>query len=128
MIKATQFPALSELVTQEMIDAYAELSGDYNPLHVDPLMAAASEFGSTIAHGPISLQVVFQSIAAGLGVDAMPPGSRIAVTFRAPVRVGDRVTMSIEELTEHEHGVDLNVVCHNQHSAVVVATTVYLPR
>lgn len=88
----TDFPTVSEHVTQESIDAYAEISGDFNPLHVDPQAAAASEFGGIIAHGPIALHPFFRAACELVGSPALPPGSSVSVTYRAPTRPGDVVT------------------------------------
>ena len=63
--------AITDVVTQAGIDAYAELSGDFNPLHVDPEAAAASEFGGIIAHGPIALHAFFRAATAWAGADAL---------------------------------------------------------
>jgi len=42
-------------ITQEEIDRYAELSGDHQWIHVDPVRAASGPFGTTIAHGMLTL-------------------------------------------------------------------------
>src|SRR5215471_8435908 len=91
------FPSITDEVTQAGIDAYAEISGDFNPLHVDPEAAAASEFGGIIAHGPIALHSFFRAATAWLGTDAMPAGSSIKVTYRAPTRPGDQVSCVLRE-------------------------------
>jgi len=44
-------PELIQAVDQNMIDAYADASGDINPLHIDPEFAKTTFFGRTIAHG-----------------------------------------------------------------------------
>ena len=62
-----EFAGITDEVTQDGIDAYAELSGDFNPLHVDPEAAAASEFGGIIAHGPIALHAFFRAATSGWG-------------------------------------------------------------
>lgn len=80
-----------DVVTEATIAAYAELSEDFNPLHVDLEAATASEFGGIIAHGPIALHSFFLAATAWLGVEALPPGSQVKVTYRHPVRPGDRV-------------------------------------
>ena len=94
----TDFPTVSEPVTQESIDAYAEISGDFNPLHVDPAAAAASEFGGIIAHGPIALHAFLRAATEWLGTDALPAGSEVKVTYRAPTRPGDEVTVRLGEM------------------------------
>ena len=98
MTDISEFVGVADLVTQETINAYADLSGDYNPLHVNPEVAAQSEFGGTIAHGPIALHSFFRSVTSWLGVDALPAASEIKVTYRAPTRPGDEVTCELREL------------------------------
>jgi 3-hydroxybutyryl-CoA dehydratase len=95
-----QFEPVSHRITQATIDAYAELSGDHNPLHVDPEYAAGTEFGSTIAHGPVGLQAFFELISRWLGEEAPPPGTRVDVVYRAPVRPGDTVVCEAETTAE----------------------------
>src|SRR5262249_39715640 len=97
VMSAAEFPSTSEAVSQETIDRYADISGDYNPIHVDQEAAAASEFGGTIAHGPIALQTFFRSLTEATGGGALPPGTEVKVTFRAPVRPGDTVRSELRE-------------------------------
>src|SRR3954454_7004561 len=117
-----EFPRVVDEVTQPGIDAYAELSGDFNPLHVDPEAAAASEFGGIIAHGPIALHAVFRSATAWLGTDAPAPGSEVKVTYRAPTRPGDDVTCAVREQRGGEGGViEVDAECVKQDETVVVS-------
>jgi 3-hydroxybutyryl-CoA dehydratase len=104
-------------VTQAGIDAYAELSGDFNPLHVDAEAAAASEFGGIIAHGPIALHGFFRAATGRLGRDALPAGSTVAVVYRAPTRPGDEITC---ELRDGEGG-EVEADCVNQDGVTVVS-------
>jgi acyl dehydratase len=82
-------------VTQPMIDAFAETTRDTYFLHVDPVRAAATPFGTTIAHGMLTL-----SLLPALGYEVCPfvAGARFPlnygfhrVRFVSPVRVGSRV-------------------------------------
>ena len=77
-------------VTQERIDRYADLSGDYTPLHVDPEFGRRTEFGSTIAHGPVCAALFFDVIHSWLGT-GWAEGVEIQAVFLAPVRSGDMV-------------------------------------
>lgn len=116
------FPAVTDTVTQDGIDVYAELSGDFNPLHVDPEAAAASEFGGIIAHGPIALHAFFRAATTWLGVDALPATSDVRVTYRAPTRPGDEVTCELRELTEPTPGrLDVVADCVKSDGTVVVS-------
>ena len=78
-------------VTKEMILAYADVSGDHTPVHVDEEFARQSHFGGIVAHGLFGL-----SLTDGLKTRAslrFPPGSSLGWTwdFLKPIRVGDRL-------------------------------------
>jgi len=75
-----------------MIDRWAEVSGDFNPVHVDPEFARNTRFGTTIAHGHISLAFCCEMLTAGFGRDWLQKGRLMDVKFTAPVRPGDTVT------------------------------------
>lgn len=82
-------------VTQEMIDAFADLSGDRQWIHVDVERARrASPYGTTIAHGFLVLSLLTRLI------DALPPSLKVThavnygaekLRFAAPVRAGSRI-------------------------------------
>jgi acyl dehydratase len=116
------FPTVSDAVTQDGIDAYAEISGDFNPLHVDPEAAAASEFGGIIAHGPIALQAFFRAATEWLGTEALPAGSEVKVTYRAPTRPGDEVGVRVNEMQTAADGrADVSAECVTQDGTTVVS-------
>ena len=83
-------PTLSKTVTQAQIDAYAEVSGDHNPIHVNPAVARAVGLDGTIAHGMLSMAFVGQVLTGWLSAE---PGrgrlGRLRVRFQAMVRPGD---------------------------------------
>jgi len=78
------------VVDMPAILAYAEITGDFNPLHVDPAFAATTAMGQPIAHGTLSMNLIWQSIAATVGNDRAGR-STIDIRFARPVFVGDRV-------------------------------------
>lgn len=78
-------------VTREMIRAFADLTGDHTPIHVDEDFARKSHFGGIVAHGLFGL-----SLADGLKTRAdlrFPPGASLGWTwdFLKPIKVGDRL-------------------------------------
>ncbi|MCW2954944.1 MAG: acyl dehydratase [Conexibacter sp.] len=117
------FPTVTDTVTQDNIDAYAELSGDHNPLHVDPAAAAASEFGGIIAHGPIALHAFFRAATEWLGVEALPAGTEVKVTYRAPTRPGDSVGCELLALD----GDVVEAACVKPDGSTVVSVRAVLP-
>lgn len=95
-------PEYSIRITQELIDEYASISGDFNPIHVDPQAGAASVFGGTIAHGCIPLEPVFQSLLRWRGSDRLPPRTHIQLRYRAPSRPGDTIRSEVRAMSESE--------------------------
>ncbi len=84
-------------VTQAMIDRFAEATGDYQFIHVDPVLAAQTPFGGTIAHGFLTLSLMPQ-LAASVADAPVIEGMRMAVNyggnavrFITPVPAGARV-------------------------------------
>ncbi len=82
-------------VTQERIDAFADATEDRQFIHIDPAAAARTPFGSTIAHGFLSLSLLSRMAA---DVMQMPETTKMAVNygldrvrFIAPVRAGKHV-------------------------------------
>lgn len=87
-------PSSWRTVTQDEVDRYAALSGDRNPIHLDPVFAAGTPFGTTIAHGYLTLSFVvplmaevFEVTGVGLGINY----GLDRVRFPAPLPVGGRV-------------------------------------
>ena len=71
------------------IHRFAVLSDDFNPIHVDREFAAASPMGGIIAHGPLSLGLVFQMLQAELTAELK--NLFVDVKFRRPVRENDTI-------------------------------------
>lgn len=99
-------PTAWHVVTQDRIDAFAELTGDKQWIHVDPERAAASGFGSTIAHGLYSLARGPHFMEELLAFDGFVLGLNYGygkVRFTAPLPVNSKIRMratitSVEEV------------------------------
>jgi acyl dehydratase len=81
-------------VTQEQIDLFAQATGDHQWIHVDPMRAAAGPFGTTIAHGFLTLSLVPKLSEATFTIDDVTMGVNYGlnrVRFTAPVPSGSRV-------------------------------------
>lgn len=117
-------PVCEIRVTQELIDTYASLSGDFNPIHVDREAAAAAEFGGTIAHGCIPMEPVFQSLQRWCGADRLPTGSVIRLRYRAPSRPGDVIRSDAQVAEDHQVDgqrlVRISFRCVNQDGQMVI--------
>ena len=83
-------------VTQAMIDTFAEATGDHQFIHVDPVRAAQTPFGGTIAHGFLSLSLMpmLAQRAGAPAIEGVKMGVNYGgnkVRFVTPVRSGKRV-------------------------------------
>jgi 3-hydroxybutyryl-CoA dehydratase len=78
-------------VSQERIDAWAEVSDDANPLHVDQTYAGSTRFGGTIAHGHLLMAFTLDLMHAAAGPAWLEGGELREARFRAPVRAGTTV-------------------------------------
>lgn len=117
-------------VTAADIDAFAAVSGDTNPVHLDAAYAAATPFGERIAHGMLAAAF----ISAVLGVKLPGPGAIYlsqSLRFRRPVRIGDAVTAkaAITELDAGKARVTFATVCSvNGKTVVDGEAVVVVPR
>ena len=94
-IEVGQRASLSRTVTDADIEAFARLTGDNNPLHVDDAFALRSRFGRRVAHGMLSAALV----SAVLGTRLPGPGAiylQQTLRFVRPVYPGDTVTATVE--------------------------------
>ena len=117
-------------VTEQDVLRYAELTGDFNPVHVDAEAAARSRFGERIAHGMLTAGYV----SAGLGMDLPGPGAIYlgqTIRFTRPVKLGDTITARAEvtALVPEKRRATLATTCRNQHGEVVLEgeATILLP-
>jgi acyl dehydratase len=111
------------LVDQASISAYADATLDYNPVHLDPAFAARTPFGQVIAHGTLSLNLIWQAIEAAAG---WPDGHefQLDVKFLLPVIVGDTVTARGSLI--RGSGSDYSVSVTNQNGRTVIEGTASL--
>ena len=96
-----RFTTSGHTVTEEDVLRFAHLTGDTNPLHVDPEWAAESRFGEQIAHGLLVL-----SFAIGLlpfERERIVALRRVCdAVFKRPVKIGDTVTVEGEIVRARE--------------------------
>ena len=82
-------------LTQADFDAFARLSGDDNPIHVDPAFAARTRFGRTVSHG-----MLLYSVLCGFLNQQFPGTVQVSqsFTFRAPTYADEPSTLQVTEL------------------------------
>ena len=108
-------------ISDEMIRAFADLTGDTNPVHLDDAYAAGTRFGRRIAHGMIAAGL----ISAALANDLPGPGTVYlsqTLQFKAAVYPGDTITTTIEvkSVRPDKPIATLATVCKNQNEVIVL--------
>ncbi|WIE49926.1 MaoC family dehydratase [Pseudomonas sp. GM17] len=97
-------------IDQQRINLFAEATGDFQFIHVDPVKAAQTPFGGTIAHGFLSLSLIPKLMEDIL---ILPVGLKMAVNygldsvrFIQPVKVDSRVRLKVDlvDVTEKKPG------------------------
>jgi len=94
-------------LTEAHVRGFAELSGDYNPLHFDEAFAAATAFGGLVVQGGLTTGLLHALVA----MDMPGPGTVFLSQdwkFTAPVYIGDTITARAEVLSVHAS----KPVCH----------------
>ena len=86
-----QLKPSSKHVDFDTIMKYAAVTNDYNPIHVDKEFAARSPMGGIIAHGTMSVALIWQALRNTLGLDALNR-VHLEIRFVQPVRIDDDVT------------------------------------
>lgn len=84
----------TQLISEEMVRKFAELSGDKNPIHFDPKYAAQTRFKKPIAHG----MLVSALISRLCGTRLPGPGSILLsqdIRYKAPCYIGETVTAEV---------------------------------
>lgn len=107
-------------VTEADVFAFAGVTGDFNPIHVNAEFARNSMFGRRVAHGMLTASLVDQTLTnlGGLGTIHMTQ----FVKFLAPVYIGDTVTVTSEVVGKQEEKTRITVksVIVNQEGKTVL--------
>lgn len=90
-----QVERFSRCFSQEEFDRFAALSGDDNPIHVDPAFSANTTFGATVAHG----MLLYSAVSSVLGTRLPGPGTlqlEQELMFPSPTYAGEEITVQVE--------------------------------
>jgi 3-hydroxybutyryl-CoA dehydratase len=109
------------LVTDELVRAFAEVSGDYNPIHLDEEFAKTTRFGRRIAHGMLSGAFISAVLGYELTEKKIVYLSQ-TLKFTAPVFIGDTVTTTatVTDIREDKGIVTMDTICTNQNDETLV--------
>ena len=130
VVAGAELVAVEMTLSRERIRRYADAAGDHNPIHLDEVAAAGTQFGGIVAHGMLMLALVSASMTATFGA-GWGADSRLKVRFRAPGRPGDtlRAGGTIERLREAGGGTvaDCAVECRNGLGELLISGEASVP-
>ncbi|MBC8030136.1 MAG: MaoC family dehydratase [Pyrinomonadaceae bacterium] len=113
--------SITRKITDKDIRAFAEVTGDHNPVHLDEAFARETRFGRRIAHGMLGASL----ISAVLGNELPGKGSIYlsqSLQFLGAVYIDDTVTarVTVTKVREDKSIVTLETVCENQRGEIVI--------
>lgn len=119
-----QSATYSKVVEERDIQLFASVSGDLNPVHLDPGFAATTRFKGCIAHGMLTGAIV----SAALAMELPGPGSIYcsqSLRFRQPVYPGDALTVSLQVTDKKDRSGRVTLACKvsNQDDTLVADGT-----
>ena len=121
-IQVGQKAQVSRKFTEHDVGEFAELSLDFNPVHLDPEFAEKSMFGQRIVHG-----MLVSSLFSGLLGKHLPGEGKIYLgqdlKFKKPVYLDQEVTATVEviEVREDKPIIKLSTTCVNDEGEVVIS-------
>ena len=120
-ISVGEAASFEKIISEDDVRAFAVLSGDYNPLHMDDAYARSTSFGARVVHGMLLAGLVSRLIGMQL------PGKRAllmkeSLEFKKPVYIGDTVTVegTLTRVSPATQIVELDI--HIQVGGTLVAT------
>ena len=112
---------ITKKITEADIQAFAEVTGDHNPIHLDDEFAKSTRFGRRIAHGMLTASLISSVLANKLpGEGSVYLGQ--SLQFVAPVFPGDEVTarVTVKQIRDDKPILKLETICVNQHDETVI--------
>jgi acyl dehydratase len=122
-------------LTQEQIDDFAKATGDYQWIHVDPERAAEGPFGTTVAHGYLTLSMLPMLLSEIVSISDAAMGVNYGtekVRFTNPVPVGSRVRLHARLVRAERRGpsviwhVGVQVEIEGKEKPALVGEVVYM--
>ena len=112
---------ITKTIEQTDIDAFAGVTGDHNPVHVDEEFAKTTRFGRRIAHGMLTASLISAVLANKLPGEGSVYLAQ-TLQFVAPVFPGDEITarVTVKQIRDDKPILKLETICVNQRNEIVI--------
>ncbi len=113
--------SVSKKITDQLIRQFADVSGDYNPIHLEEDFAKDTRFGKRIAHGMLTASFISTLLGHGLSVRKIVYLGQ-TLKFKHPAFIGDTVTAigTIKSIREDKPVVTIETTCENQDNVTLI--------
>ena len=110
---------IEKIISEKDIEKFAELSGDYNPIHMDESFASKTFFRGRIAHGLIAASLISAGLTKLFGNGNIWLSQMLE--FKAPVRIGETITSTLEISGKEAKNVyRVKTICTNMAGNIVL--------
>ncbi len=108
-------------VTDELIRQFADVSGDYNPIHLDEDFAKDTRFGKRIGHGMLTASFISAVLGYKLNVRKLVYLGQ-TLKFKYPTFIGDTVTAkaTVKNIREDKPIIKIETTCENQDGTILI--------
>ncbi len=115
-------------ITEKMVQQFAEMSGDFNPVHMDDEYAKKTRFGKRIAHGMISAALISRVLAMELGEGGIYLAQDLK--FLVPIFLEETVTIELHVLSFRRNIAQVETIVRNQAGDIAVkgSATIMAPK
>ena len=122
-VKVGDRAELQKTVTQDDILLFANVTGDRNPLHLDPQYASKTRFGRPVAHGMLSAGFISAALGTQLAPDCCVVYLSQSLRFLRPVHIGDtvRTVVEVKGVDSQKRIITVKTDCSNQDGEPVVS-------
>ncbi|MDQ3634862.1 MAG: MaoC family dehydratase [Acidobacteriota bacterium] len=113
--------SVSKEVTDELIKQFADVSGDYNPIHLDEDFAKDTRFGKRIGHGMLTASFISAVLGYKLNVRKLVYLGQ-TLKFKHPTYIGDTVTAkaTVKKIREDKPIIKIDTTCENQDGTILI--------
>lgn len=115
-VKVGDVASVTKTITEEDMIKFAEVTGDTNPLHLDPEYAMKTRFQGRVAHGMLSAGLISAALGTKLAPHAVVIYLSQSLRFQRPVLIGDTITAvaEVKAVDPVKRFVTLTTTCTNQ--------------
>ncbi|MGI8669577.1 MAG: MaoC family dehydratase [Aridibacter sp.] len=113
--------SVSKEITDELIKQFADVSGDYNPIHLDEDFAKDTRFGKRIGHGMLTASFISAVLGYKLNVRKLVYLGQ-TLKFKHPTYIGDVVTAkaTVKQIREDKPIIKIETTCENQDGTILI--------